>query len=270
MHVKNKTMVVTGGGMGLGRELVLMLLARGARVAAVDMNESALLETTRLAGDKRDDLSTHVLDITDRAAVEMLSEQLVVKYGEVDGLINNAGIIQPFVKVNDIDYATINRVVNVDFYGTLYTIKAFLPHFLKRPEAHIVNISSMGGLFPVPGESVYGAAKAAVKLLTEGLRAELRNTNVNLTLVFPGGIATNIKYNSGADEKPSDGNDVKKAVISPVQPARAARVIIDAIEKKKFRLLIGKDIKALSFVYRICPACALHLINRQMKSHIPD
>jgi NAD(P)-dependent dehydrogenase (short-subunit alcohol dehydrogenase family) len=190
---------VTGGGNGIGRELVLGLLSRGARVAAVDVNETALQETSQLAGDREGSLSTHVVNVTNKEAVSALPEQVIARHHVVDGIINNAGIIQPFVRVNDLDHAVIERVMNVNFYGTLYMTKAFLPHLLKRPEAHIVNISSMGGFLPVPGQTVYGASKAAVKLLTEGLHSELSNTQVGVTVVFPGAIGTDLPANSGVE-----------------------------------------------------------------------
>lgn len=270
MKVQDKIIVVTGGGNGVGRELVLELLAKGAKVAAVDINETGLLATKRLAEDKAGNLSTHVLNITDRVAVKLFSEQVIAQYGKVDGIINNAGIIQPFVKVNNLDYNTIEKVVDVDFYGTLYMIKAFLPHFLKLPEAHIVNVSSMGGLIPVPGESIYGAAKAAVKLLTEGLQAELRNTNVNATLICPGAVATNIKFNSGAEPESIKGNEADEAVIKPLHPTKAAQLIIQAMEKNKRCVLIGSDMKAVNFIYKLYPKLAKNIINTQMKAHIPD
>ncbi|MDX9846987.1 MAG: SDR family NAD(P)-dependent oxidoreductase [Tenuifilaceae bacterium] len=169
MKVQGKTIVVTGGGSGIGRELVLSLLARGARVAAVDINEGALLETVKLAGDNASKVSTHIVNITDKQAVEALPDQVIGRHGSVDGVINNAGIIQPFVRVNDLSYNDIDRVFRVNFDGTLYMVKSFLPHFLKRPEAHILNVSSMGGFLPVPGQSIYGAAKSAVKLFTEAM-----------------------------------------------------------------------------------------------------
>ncbi len=151
MNVLNKVMVVTGGGSGIGRELVLLLLAKGAKVAAVDINEAALAETVERAGSLQTQLSTHIVNITYKAAVSGLPEQVIAAHGAVDGIINNAGIIQPFVRVNDLGYDAIERVMNVNFYGMLYMTKAFLPHLLKRPEAHITNISSMGGFLPVPG-----------------------------------------------------------------------------------------------------------------------
>lgn len=189
MKAENKVIVVTGGGSGMGRELVLNLLGKGAKVVAIDINETALQETAKLAGSNTEALGLFVTNITDRSAVESLLEKVINKFGHVDGIINNAGIIQPFIKVNELSYETIERVMNINFYGTLYLIKTFLPHLLTRPEAHIVDISSMGGFLPVPGQTIYGASKAAVKLLTEGLNSELTNTNVKVTVVFPEAFA---------------------------------------------------------------------------------
>ena len=121
----------------------------------------------------KDNVSTHVLNITDRAEVERLPELVIARHGAVDGLINNAGIIQPFVRVKDLDYEAIERVMNVNFYGTLYMTKAFLPCLLKRPEAHIANVSSMGGFLPVPGQSIYGASKAAANCIFKQMQSLL-------------------------------------------------------------------------------------------------
>lgn len=269
MKVQNKVIVVTGGGNGIGRELVLNLLSRGARVAAVDINESALQETIKLAGDKKDKLSTHVVNITDKAAVESLPEQIISRHGAVDGIINNAGIIQPFVRVYDLDYAAIERVMNVNFYGALYMTKAFLPHLLKRPEAHVANTSSMGGFLPVPGQSIYGAAKAAVKLLTEGLHSELAHTNVGVTVIFPGAIGTNIAVNSGVGDSLKMDASTQQRAIRVLQPSKAAEIIIDAIEKNKYRVLVGSDAKFMDFIYRLNPQRAANFIFKQMQSLLP-
>lgn len=270
MNVKNKTIVVTGGGNGMGRELVLQLLAKGAKVAAVDIKESALLELTTLAGDKTGNLSTHVLDITDNVAVSNFPEQVIAHHGAIDGIINNAGIIQPFVRINNLDFSAIERVMNVNFYGTLYMLKAFLPHLLKRPEAQIVNISSMGGFLPVPGQSVYGASKAAIKLLTEGLYAELMNTNVKVSIVFPGAIATNIMANSGIENLKLSESDAKNSKFKPLPAAKAAEIIIDGMEKNRVWIYVGKDSKFLNFLYRLSPSYATKFISKQMKSLLPD
>lgn len=262
MKVKDKVIVVTGGGSGMGREIVLNLLFKGAMVVAIDINESALQETVALAG-KNASLSTFVVDITNKASVEEFAYRAVAQYGSVDGIINNAGIIQPFIKLNDLSYESIERVINVNLFGTLYITKAFLPHLLTRPEAHVVNISSMAGFLPVPGQTIYGATKAAVKLLTEGLNSELRNTNVKVTIVFPGAIHTNIMRNSGlvTDNKPL----TKAQLAHMLSPAKAASIIIEGMENDRYRVLVGADSKFLDFFYRLNPKSAATFISKKMK-----
>ncbi len=269
MKVQNKIIVVTGGGSGLGRELVLALLSRGASVAAVDINAAALEETVKLAGLNQGKLATHAVNIADRALVEALPEQVIARFGAVDGIINNAGVIQPFVKLKDLDYAAIDRVMNVNLFGTLYMTKAFLPHLLARPEAHITNISSMGGFLPVPGQTIYGASKAAVKLLTEGLNSELLGTNVRVTVVFPGAMGTNIAVNSGVMESLR----VKGGEAPPVKmltPDKAARIVIDGIENNRYRVLVGSDARLMDAVYRLNPQHAARFIYNQMRALLPQ
>jgi NAD(P)-dependent dehydrogenase (short-subunit alcohol dehydrogenase family) len=267
MKIQNKVIVVTGGAKGIGRELVLNLLSRGAMVAAVDIDEAALQETASLAGVNKQNLSTFVVNITKKTDVEALPAQVIAKHGAVDGIINNAGIIQPFVRLNDLGYEAIQRVIDVNFYGTLFMTKAFLPYLLKRPEGHIANISSMGGFLPVPGQTIYGASKAAVKLLTEGLHSELLNTNIHVTIIFPGAIGTNIAVNSGVTGsiKIEKGQSTMKTL-----PAnKAARIIIDGIEQNRYRILVGSDARFMDFISRLNPESAARFIYNQMKSLLP-
>ena len=264
MKIQNKIIVVTGGGNGMGREIVLNLLSKGAKVIAIDINELALKETADLSGSNKNSLATFVVDITNREAVENFKEQAIVRFGAVDGIINNAGIIQPFVKLNDLSYDVIERVFNVNLWGTVYMTKTFLPHLLTRPEAHIVNISSMGGFLPVPGQTIYGGAKAAVKLITEGLRSELLNSNVKVTVVFPGAINTNIKANSGLKVEASTGSHSNKALL----PSIAADIIVYGMETNKARIMVGRDAKFMDFLVRLNPAKASKLIFEKMKSKL--
>ena len=119
MKLAGKVLVVTGAGSGIARAVTLEAVRRGARVAAVDLNGTTLAETTTLAA-ADGVVSTHVLNITDRAAVEALPEQVIAQQGAVDGLVHCAGIIQPFVKLQDLDYRAIERVFAVNWWGTLY------------------------------------------------------------------------------------------------------------------------------------------------------
>jgi short-subunit dehydrogenase len=263
MQVQNKVIVVTGGGSGMGRELVLNLLSKNAIVIAIDINQNGLQETVALAGSSNGKLNTFVVDITSKTAVEAFYENAIAQFGFVDGIINNAGIIQPFIKVNDLSYDAIERVMNVNFYGTLYMIKSFLPNLLTRPEAHIVNISSMGGFLPVPGQTIYGASKAAVKLLTEGLHSELANTKVKVTVVFPGAVNTNISKNSGLNNPRQSTTENKSVKV--LSAAKAAQIIIEGMEQNKYRVLVGKDAKFLDLIYRLNPKKAAGFIAGKMK-----
>lgn len=265
MKIANKVFVVTGGGNGIGRQLVLQLVARGAHVAIVDISEESMKETVRLAGALGNKISTHIADIADIPTVEALPEKIIAVHGSVDALINNAGIIQPFVKVVDLTYAQINRVFHVNFTGLMVMTKSFLPYLLKRPEAHLVNLSSMGGFLPVPGQTIYGASKAAVKLFTEGLHSELLDTNVHVTLVFPGAIKTNITVNSGLmTQEQADKQD--SGQFKMTEPDVAAQTIISGIEKNAYHVFIGSDSKMMNFLVSVAPERAAKLIFDQMKS----
>lgn len=261
MDIANKVFVVTGGGAGIGRSTALELLARGAAVAAVDLSESGLAET-RAAAAQGARLSTHVLNIVDRDAMLALPQAVIAEHGSVDGLVNVAGIIQPFVHVNELDFETIERVMDVNFWGTVNTVKAFLPELLQRPEASLVNVSSMGALLPVPGQTAYGASKAAVRLLTEGLYAELQGTRVTVTEVFPGAIATDIMKHSGVERASTAGTGKTPKMTTPDD---AGRQIVGAIEQGRFRLHIGSDAKLFDRLSRLIPERAIRMIAKKMK-----
>ena len=267
MDIQGKVFVVTGGGNGIGRELVLQILKKGGRVAAVDISEKGLQETADLAGENKAKISTHVVNITDRAAVSALPEKVLAAQGGVDGLINCAGIIQKFVLVKDLTFEDIDRMMNVNFYGTVNMTKVFLPLLLNRPEASLVNVSSMGGFLPVPAQTIYGASKAAVKLFTEGLYSELFNSPVRVTVVFPGPIQTNIAANSGVAVTGGVTADTSK--IKMTSPVDAAEKIIQGIEKSSYHVYIGGMSKMMNIIVRLMPKHATRVIYNQMKSLLP-
>lgn len=265
MDVKDKVIVVTGGGNGMGREVVLGLLARGARVAAVDLNEAGLAETVALASAPNGRLTTHALNVTDRAAVLGLPKAVIAAHGQVDGVLNIAGIIQKFVKLSELGFDDIERVMNVNFWGVVNMTKAFLPHLLERPAAAVLNVSSMGGFLPVPGQAAYGASKAAVKLFTEALYAESQGTNLAVTIVFPGAIATNITGNSGVEIPNAEAMTAGKTP-KTTSAADAGRQIIEGVEKGSFRVVVGGDARFLDRFARLAPRKATEFIAKQMKA----
>lgn len=262
MDFRGKVAVVTGAGSGMGRSLSLALVKRGARVAGVDLHEGTLDETRALAGA---DFSSFPLDVSDAEAVKALPGQVKERLGSADVLINCAGIIQPFVRVQDLEDRTIERVMEVNFYGPLSMIRAFLPDLQASPEALLANVSSMGGFLPVPGQAIYGASKAALKLLTEALMAELAETNIRVCVIYPGAVATNIAQNS---EVSLEGMDVEGSVALSAEDA--AKIMVAGFEKNKPRILVGKDASTMDKMYRIAPLKAMRLIAKKMAGLLPD
>lgn len=264
MVLEDKVFVVTGGGNGMGREIVLNLLIHLAKVVAIDVNAEALEETRSLAGELASNLMTVKADITDLDKLEELPLVILKKFGPIDGIINNAGIIQPFCTVKDIEWKVINRLFQINFFGTLNMIKVFLPYLLESKSGYIVNVSSMGGFLPIGGQSIYGASKAAVKLLSEGLECELKSTNVKVMTVFPGAMNTNIKKNSGLEVTTAEAEETSEHKAEPLSPIKAADEMITAIQEDKNTLFIGQDAIAMDMLYRKNPQKAVQAISERI------
>jgi len=241
MKLAGATVLITGAGNGMGRELVIGAIKAGAKVVAVDLDKKALATTKQLANADSENYYPLALDITDTRKVAALPKK-IAKQG--------------------LEQKAITKVMAVNFSAPLNLIKAFLPTFIARKKGHIVNTSSMGAYTPVPGQSLYGASKAALSALTAGLFSELVDTNVKVTTVFPGAIATNIAKNSGINLK---GMDTGSSKIKMTTPQKAAQIILAGIEKDKPRVFIGQDAKVMNLLTRLNPQYAARLIQKQMK-----
>lgn len=259
MNLQGKNIVLTGAGSGIGQHLALVLIEKGAYVIGVDLNENALDETKSMAGKAAERFEKHVLNITDKESVDSFCKTLNNNDLSIDGLINNAGVIQPFEKVDDLSWEAIQKVMDVNFNGLLYLTKALLPELKSKQVSLLVNVSSMGGFLPVPGQAIYGASKAAVKLLTEALYAELKDDGVRVSIVFPGAVETNIAKNSDIEVNMEGSSDYKMT-----SARTAAETIVKGIEKEKFRILVGSDAKMMDFMYRLMPRRATDMIAKRM------
>lgn len=259
MQIAGKVFVVTGGGNGMGRQVVLGLARRGARVAAVDLDEQGLTDTAASAAPGT--VSTHVVDVTDRTAVQALADEVLGVHGQVDGVVNIAGIIHRFVPFTQLSDVEMTRIVDVNFWGTVHMCRVFLPHLLTRPEANLTNMSSLSALLPFAGQTFYGASKGAVKLFSEGLYAELYDTDVHVVTLFPGNISTNLAGNSGVTMVDAGGRKVRATT-----PDVAGAKIIDGIAKDRFRVVIGGDARALDLLSRLTAKRTTRFVAKQMQS----
>lgn len=252
----NKVAVITGAGSGIGRALAQQLSAEGAQLALSDVNMKGLEETkASLLGSGKVTLTQ--LDVSDRLQFEQYAHHIIEDFGHADMLFNNAGVALAET-VNDCSYEDFEWLMNINFWGVVYGTKSFLPHMLTRPEAAIINVSSIFGIIALPTQSQYNASKFAVRGFTESLRQELKDSNVYVGCVHPGGIKTNIVVN-GRMHKSMVGEQSHKQQIEEFNkmarttPERAAQTILTGVKKNKRRILIGQDAKFMDRIQRFLP-----------------
>ena len=259
---KNATVVITGAGSGIGRELANVFAEAGANLALSDINLDAVNATAAKLQSGSAQVAIHALDVSDKQAVFDYAEQIASDFGEINLVINNAGVALNTGTMDSTSIEEYEWLMGINFWGVLYGTKAFLPHLNNARWGHVVNISSLFGLIGVPGQSAYNAAKFGVRGFTEALRQELDITSqtVSCTSVHPGGIKTDIAKNSRQGTKePSendklfmgDADDFEK--LARTTARSAAEQIAQAVIKDKRRLLIGFDAKLLDWVQRHFP-----------------
>lgn len=254
----NTTILITGAGSGIGRELALQSAKQGAQVIATDVNEASLAETNQLAGGT---LRTYRLDVSDTAAINQFAADLTPTLDPAKRLIliNNAGVALasgPFVQTHLDDF---EWLLSINLWGVIRMTKAFLPFMLEHNKGHIVNLSSVFGLAGVENQSAYCTAKFGVRGFTDVLRMELMDTDVQVTCVHPGGISTNIAEAArrGKGDFVTDNmhqqSTASFAKAAKTTPQEAARVILDGVSRQKARVLIGNDARQIEWVTRLFP-----------------
>ncbi len=249
-----KIAVITGAGSGMGRALVQQLNREGCEVYFSDIKPDTLKET--MDSLERADVPAHpkVLDVADREAMHAWADEVAQASGHIDIIVNNAGVAL-FSLVEDCDYDNLEWVMNINFWGVVHGTQAFLPLLRRSQQGHIVNTSSVFGLFSFPTQSAYNAAKFAVRGYTEALRHEMAGTSIHVCCVHPGGVRTNIAFDmrGGDPSQTAQERSDEFQRLTRTSPESAAAQIIRAMEKRKKRLLIGWDAKIMDIVQRLFP-----------------
>lgn len=268
-QIRGAVAVITGAGSGIGRSLARQMAAQGAQLALADINTAALEETRSLLGTAT--AHTYTVDVSSAADVQDFAHRVERDFGGASLLINNAGVAL-FGTFAELSLAEFDWLFRINFWGVVHGCKFFLPMLLRQPEARIVNVSSVFGLFGPPGQSAYAASKFAVRGFTDSLREELRGTSVKLTCVHPAGIATNIAQNAraGAATRPQDQEAAKKryARALRIAPEMAAGAIIQGILADKDRVLIGRDAYRIDFLARLLPGRASAILTSWIQKRI--
>ena len=265
MRLSGRTAVVTGAAGGIGRAIALSLARRGCHLALADLNEAGLAETAALAASPGLRVSTHRLDVADRAAVAAFPELVRAAHPGVDLLVNNAGVALggTFEQVSEADF---EWLFDINFWGVVRMTRAFLPLLKESDEARLVNISSLYGLIAPPGQTAYAAAKFAVRGFSQALRHELAGTRVGVTVVHPGGVATSIAKNARVPkdapaEEIARGRALADRMLR-MPPAQAGEIIVRAVERRQGRVLVGSDAKIVSLLERLVPVSYWGVLGR--------
>jgi len=267
----NKVAAITGAGSGIGRALAQQLASEGCALALADINADSLAETAQIIGNGVK-ITTTTLDVSDRAAVLAWADRVVADHGRVNLIFNNAGVAQAG-SVEGSSFEDYEWIIGINLWGVINGTKAFLPHLRQSGDGHIINLSSIFGIFAQPGMSSYNATKYAVRGFTESLRMELDMTRsgVSATCVHPGGIRTNIAHSTrmspsmaqllGADR---DYRQTFHDFFLRQTPAKAARVILDGVRKNRRRVLIGSDAIGSDLMARCLPSLYQWVVTHSM------
>jgi butyryl-CoA dehydrogenase len=247
---------ITGAGSGIGRALAIQLAGRGAHLALSDIDEDGLAETVARCEGTGVKVTSQLVDVADRHAVEAWADQVVAEHGQANLIFNNAGVALG-ATIEAMSYDDFQWLMQINFWGVVHGTKAFLPHLKAAGEGHIVNLSSVFGLISVPSQSAYNAAKFAVRGFTDALRMELEMEpcGVSCTTVHPGGIKTNIARSARMDASVAAlaGDDVGAQFekIALTSPDKAARQILTAVQRDQRRALVGPDANVIDFIARM-------------------
>ncbi len=272
-NLNGKVAVITGAGSGMGKELAIQLAAKGAKVALNDWNGENLEATLAIVKKNGGTGIAKRYDVANREAVYAFKDEVLNTFGQVDIVINNAGIALPSYNIEDVPYDEFEKLININMWGVIYGTKAYLPHLQTRPEAVVANTSSIFGIMGFPTQGPYCAAKFAVKGFTEALRMELaaQESKVRTLSIHPGRIFTNIVRN--VEHKPGTVTEAEKTEMAKTfdnegkdgtTAADAAAQIIQSIQKAKPRLLIGSDARFIDRLVRLLPTKYANIVLKRL------
>lgn len=251
--------MLTGAASGIGEATARGLALRGVDLAIID-KDAAGLES--VAADLRSKypavtVSTHVADLSDAAAITALPDQVHRSHGQVNMLINNAGVALAGT-FDDVSLEDIEFVMAINFWAAVRMTKAFMPDLSQSRPAQLINISSLFGLIGMPGQTAYTASKFAIRGFSESLRTEVAHRGIRVLQVHPGGIKTNVANNArlGANLTGGDADQVRSSFnrVLTMEPRVAAEQILHAVAVGKNRLVITREAKLLDLMARFLPS----------------
>ena len=251
----NKVAVITGAGSGIGRALAYAFANEGCHLALVDISEKGLQETVTALSGRQLRVTTHIANVADRERMQALPAEIEEAHGAIHLVFNNAGVTIN-KSFEDSSMEDLDFVIGINLYGVLYGCYYFLPYLKKQSEAHIINTSSLAGFLGLPNQATYCLTKAAVKSLSETLRAELAVHNIGVTSIHPGTIRTNILRS--AVSKSGDNQQTTAKLASLMErygkpPEKLAAKVVKAVKANRMQIRIGFDAYLGDWFKRLFP-----------------
>lgn len=269
LDVMGATSVITGAASGMGAEVARQLAAGGARIALIDRNPDGLAAVAAsLPGTGH---TTHVVDLTDDAAVAALATEIADAHPHVQTLITCAGSSM----LGNIDQLTMEEMrwlMDVNLWGTVNITQALLPALRRSPAAHITHLVSIYGLAAPAGRIPYAMSKYAVRGFTEALRHELEGSSISVGAIYPAGVKTGIilhgRYAAGIDPAVATRAANAQATMYHTEPADAAAKIVDATLRRRARTMVGREAGLVDVLTRVTPAHYWKIMRRPLREAI--
>ncbi|KMO12742.1 SDR family NAD(P)-dependent oxidoreductase [Methylobacterium platani] len=266
--LQDKLALVTGAGGGIGAALSAGLARSGARLVLIDRDAEGLARSEAVVRALGREVSAHILDLAEADAIAALPAAVAARHGPLDLLVNNAGVALAG-RFADVELADFDWLMDVNFRAVVRMTHAFLPVLEGRPAAQIVNLSSLYGIVAPPGQTAYAASKFAVRGFSEALRHEYAGTNLGVSVVHPGGVATSIARSARAGPRldPAEvarGKDAAERFLR-LSPEAAAARILRGIARREPRIVVGRDAAQVALIQRLMPVRYWSLLARAME-----
>lgn len=268
-HFRGRTALVTGAANGIGRALSLELVRRRARVVLVDRDVAALATVEKEILAAGGAAFAAPCDLADPRAIDALA--FAVRNADMapDCLVNNAGVGSMGL-FDELEIEEFEKVFAINFWAPLRMIRTFLPDLRTRPPARIVNVASVLGVIGAPDQSAYVASKFALRGLSESIAMELAESGVGVSVVYPGGVSTDIASRAlvarRLDKDFAQSRLSEYAVALKLRPDVAARMIADGVEREKSRILVGRDCEAADRLQRLFPSSYAKALMKRLKA----
>ena len=255
-NFNNKLALVTGASSGIGQAIAVALAGEGAKLILVGTNRKRLKETQSLCEATGGSAHPYTADVGDYALMQGLSEAVIAEHGDVDLLINNAGVVMSGL-IQEVEVQDWKRLIDINVMGVVHGCKLFVPGMLRQGGGHIVNMASAAGLIGQPGMSTYCATKHAVVGMSSSMRYELAGAGIGVSTICPGYVKTpiteNLKLVGKLNTDRVRGKVEKSVKRSKLSAEMVAKQTLKAIRRNEPFVTVGGDARAAWYAHRLAP-----------------